>query len=283
MRKLIILIGVLGTLIFANIIISNTSSKKESKQKLSDAIVLDNSLSSFVISINDNKIALSKDDSCYKIKSINYCADHNQVQLFNKFLNNEVNDIYENSLENRNRLGFVNKKNINSVLINNRKTLLFGNINQYSEIYVQESNKIYKVDFFKDILDISTNKWIDKSKPIIDIVESDEFDVVINLNDNENNCINIPHKKIINNQKYSTLRNSFFDLYASDVKIWNGEFSNNSVLIVHLKNKHNKKVKNTFYIWKEDHLVYFYADNVNKQKFVIPNSVFENIKSYCKK
>ncbi len=129
MRKLIILIGVLGTLIFANIIISNTSSKKESKQKLSDAIVLDNSLSSFVISINDNKIALSKDDSCYKIKSINYCADHNQVQLFNKFLNNEVNDIYENSLENRNRLGFVNKKNINSVLINNRKTLLFGNIN----------------------------------------------------------------------------------------------------------------------------------------------------------
>ena len=82
-------------------------------------------MSTFVISINDNKIALSKDDSCYKIKSINYCADHNQVQLFNKFLNNEVNDIYENSLENRNRLGFSNKKNISSVLINNRKTLLF--------------------------------------------------------------------------------------------------------------------------------------------------------------
>lgn len=283
MKKLIILIGMLGALIFANIIISNTSSKKESEQTLSDAITLDNPLSTFVISINDNKIALSKDDSCYKIKSINYCADHNQVQLFNKFLNNEVNDIYENSLENRNRLGFSNKKNISSVLINNRKTLLFGNINQYSEIYVQESNKIYKVDFYKDILDISTNKWIDKSKPIIDLVESDKFDVVINLNGNENKCINIPHKKLINDQKHSTLRNSFFDLYASDVKIWNGEFSNNSFLIVHLKNKNNKKVKKSFYIWKEDHLVYFYADNGNKQKFVIPNSVYENIKSYCKK
>ena len=58
-------------------------------------------------------------------------------------------------------------------------------------------------------------------------------------------------QKLINDQKHSTLRNSFFDLYASDVKIWNGEFSNNSFLIVHLKNKNNKKVKSLFIFGKK--------------------------------
>ena len=281
MKKLIIIIVALGFLIVANILTnSNNPSLKKHTATLSEVVDLETPISSFSISINKNKINLIDDGTCYKIKSIGYCADDKKIQLFKRFLNNKVNDIYENTPENINRLGFNSPTNNKVIVINNNKTLIMGKINQYSEIYIQQTNKIYKVNFNKDMLQTNTKEWIDKSKPIIDLAESDKFNIDININ--RNNCASIQHKNLINDKKFSALRNSFFDLYASDVKPWNMK-DDDLVFTIHIKTSNNKDIIGHFSIWKEDHLVYLVKSNTPRLKFVIPNLVYDNISTYCKK
>ena len=281
MKKLIIIIVTLGFLIVANILTnSNNPSLKKHTATLSEVVDLETPISSFSISINKNKINLIDDGTCYKIKSIGYCADDKKIQLFKRFLNNKVNDIYENTQENINRLGFNSPTNNKVIVINNNKTLIMGKINQYSEIYIQQANKIYKVNFNKDILQTNTKEWIDKSKPIIDVAESDKFNIDINVN--RNNCASIQHKNLIKDKKFSALRNSFFDLYASDVKPWNMK-DDDLVFTINIKTSNNKDIIGHFNIWKEDHLVYLVKSNTPRLKFVIPNLVYDNISTYCKK
>ena len=281
MKKLIIIIVALGFLIVANILTnSNNPSLKKHTATLSEVVDLETPISSFSISINKNKINLIDDGTCYKIKSIGYCADDKKIQLFKRFLSNKVNDIYENTPENIKRLGFNSPTNNKVIVINNNKTLIMGKINQYSEIYIQQDNKIYKVNFNKDILQTNTKEWIDKSKPIIDLAESDKFNIDINLN--RNNCASIQHKNLIKDKKFSALRNSFFDLYASDVKPWNMK-NDDLVFTIHIKTSNNKDIIGHFNIWKEDHLVYLVKSNTPSLKFVIPNLVYDNISTYCKK
>ena len=281
MKKLIIIIVALGFLIVANILTnSNNPSLKKHTATLSEVVDLETPISSFSISINKNKINLIDDGTCYKIKSIGYCADDKKIQLFKRFLSNKVNDIYENTPENIKRLGFNSPTNNKVIVINNNKTLIMGKINQYSEIYIQQTNKIYKVNFNKDMLQTNTKEWIDKSKPIIDLAESDKFNIDININ--RNNCASIQHKNLINDKKFSALRNSFFDLYASDVKPWNMK-DDDLVFTIHIKTSNNKDIIGHFSIWKEDHLVYLVKSNTPRLKFVIPNLVYDNISTYCKK
>ena len=290
MKKLFIIIAILGSLIIANILINteNYESKKHI-QTLSEAINLAELTSSFEILQKDNKIKLIKKDYCYEIESIDYCADHTKVQLLNKFIGSKVKDTYDDREENLIRLGFDNSKNISSMIINGNKTLFFGNINQYNEIYVLQENKIYKVDYYKGMLEISTKQWIDKSKPIINIMESDEFNITIHEKYAVDPCANILHKDLVLDKKFSILRNSFLDLYASDVKLMPLEYSlkvvkNDSLFTGYLRSPHSKKILNSFMIWKEDHLVYF-APSMNNPNlaFVVPNSVYKNIDIYCKK
>jgi hypothetical protein len=259
---------------------SNNPSLKKHTATLSEVVDLETLISSFSISINKNKINLIDDGTCYKIKSIGYCADDKKIQLFKRFLSNKVNDIYENTPENIKRLGFNSPTNNKVIVINNNKTLIMGKINQYSEIYIQQTNKIYKVNFNKDMLQTNTKEWIDKSKPIIDLAESDKFNIDINVN--RNNCASIQHKNLINDKKFSALRNSFFDLYASDVKPWNMK-DDDLVFTIHIKTSNNKDIIGHFSIWKEDHLVYLVKSNTPRLKFVIPNLVYDNISTYCKK
>ncbi len=281
MKKLIIIIVTLGFLIVANILTnSNNPSLKKHTATLSEVVDLETPISSFSISINKNKINLIDDGTCYKIKSIGYCADDKKIQLFKRFLSNKVNDIYENTPENIKRLGFNSPTNNKVIVINNNKTLIMGKINQYSEIYIQQTNKIYKVNFNKDMLQTNTKEWIDKSKPIIDLAESDKFNIDINVN--RNNCASIQHKNLINDKKFSALRNSFFDLYASDVKPWNMK-DDDLVFTINIKTSNNKDIIGHFNIWKEDHLVYLVKSNTPRLKFVIPNLVYDNISTYCKK
>ena len=281
MKKLIIIIVTLGFLIVANILTnSNNPSLKKHTVTLSEVVDLETPISSFSISINKNKINLIDDGTCYKIKSIGYCADDKKIQLFKRFLSNKVNDIYENTPENIKRLGFNSPTNNKVIVINNNKTLIMGKINQYSEIYIQQTNKIYKVNFNKDMLQTNTKEWIDKSKPIIDLAESDKFNIDINVN--RNNCASIQHKNLINDKKFSALRNSFFDLYASDVKPWNMK-DDDLVFTIHIKTSNNNDFIGHFNIWKEDHLVYLVKSNTPRLKFVIPNLVYDNISTYCKK
>jgi hypothetical protein len=89
--------------------------------------------------------------------------------------------------------------------------------------------------------------------------------------------------------EFSILRNSFLDLYASDVKLMPLEYllkvvKNDSLFRGYLKSPYSKKILYSFMIWKEDHLVYFApsVDNPNLA-FVVPNSVYKNIDTYCKK
>jgi len=290
MKKLFIIIAILGALIIANILINteNSESKKDI-QTLSEAINLVELTLSFEILQKDNKIKLTKKDYCYEIESIDYCADDAKVQLLKKFIGSKVKDTYENREENLIRLGFDNSKNISSMIINGNKTLFFGNINQYNEIYVLQENKIYKVDYYKGMLEISTKQWIDKSKPIINIMESDEFNITIHEKHAVDPCANILHKDLVLDKKFSILRNSFLDLYASDVKLMPLEYSlkvvkNDSLFTGYLRSPHSKKILNSFMIWKEDHLVYF-APSMNNPNlaFVVPNSVYKNIDIYCKK
>ena len=290
MKKLFIIIAILGALIIANILINteNSESKKDI-QTLSEAINLVELTLSFEILQKDNKIKLTKKDYCYEIESIDYCADDAKVQLLKKFIGSKVKDTYENREENLIRLGFDNSKNISSMIINGNKTLFFGNINQYNEIYVLQENKIHKVDYYKGMLEISTKQWIDKSKPIINIMESDEFNITIHEKHAVDPCANILHKDLVLDKKFSILRNSFLDLYASDVKLMPLEYSlkvvkNDSLFTGYLRSPHSKKILNSFMIWKEDHLVYF-APSMNNPNlaFVVPNSVYKNIDIYCKK
>jgi len=290
MKKLFIIIAILGALIIANILINteNSESKKDI-QTLSEAINLAELTLSFEILQKDNKIKLIKKDYCYEIESIDYCADDAKVQLLNKFIGSKVKDTYENREENLIRLGFDNSKNISSMIINGNKTLFFGNINQYNEIYVLQENKIYKVDYYKGMLEISTKQWIDKSKPIINIMQNDEFNITIHEKHAVDPCANVLHKDLVLDKKFSILRNSFLDLYASDVKLMPLEYSlkvvkNDSLFTGYLRSPHSKKILNSFMIWKEDHLVYF-APSMNNPNlaFVVPNSVHKNIDTYCKK
>ena len=290
MKKLFIIISILGSLIIANILINteDSESKKDTKT-LSQAINLEELTLSFEILQKDNKIKLIKKDYCYEIESIDYCSDDAKVQLLKKFIDTKVKDTYENREENLIRLGFDNSNNISSMIINGNKTLFFGNINQYNEIYVLQENKIYKVDYYKGMLETSTKQWIDKSKPIINIMQNDEFNITIHEKHAVDPCANILHKDLVLDKKFSILRNSFLDLYASDVKLMPLEYSlkvvkNDSLFTGYLRSPHSKKILNSFMIWKEDHLVYF-APSMNNPNlaFVVPNSVYKNIDIYCKK
>ena len=139
------------------------------------------------------------------------------------------------------------------------------------------ANKIYKIDYFQGLSDISTKEWIDKSEPIITLFDGDKFDVEISRI-GKPGCI-IKHEKMLSNSEYSTLRNSFFDLYAIDV-VKLGEFEYlvgtlSKAISVKLHHQGKKKV---FDIWKEDHLVYMFdiGDGMNNA-YIIPNAVYENI------
>ena len=290
MKKLFIIIAILCSLIIANILINteNSESKKDI-QTLSEAINLSELTLSFEILQKDNKIKLIKKDYCYEIDSIDYCADDAKIQLLNNFIGSKVKDTYENRKENIIRLGFDNSKNISSMIINGNKTLFFGNINQYNEIYVLQENKIYKVDYYKGMLEISTKQWIDKSKPIISLLETDEFDIEIV------GCATFEHKNLVLNSKYSILRNSFFDLYASDVKMMSdddldSDFAKKYNILVVILFPHSKNKESViFHIWKEKHLVYLMNasgvtwDITSNQAFNIPNSVYKNLDIFCKK
>ena len=304
MKKLIILIVILGSLIVTNILINNDNAqKKKDSLTLSKAISLEMPLSSFEIIKNDNKIKLAKKEFCYEIISIDYCANDTKVNFLKKFLTNKVKDIYENNKENLRRLGFSNIEKSNSIIINNAKTLIFGNINQYNEIYVLQANKIYKVNYYKGMLETTTRYWADKSKPILALVETDEFDVEIWDIKNAKLCKKIKHNDFLSGTKYSTLRNTFFDLYPSDINKMDFFIRLNTTIHEH-EGKEKKILKGitesamtvrfkdsltgkgfkdqNIAIWKEGHVVYVSGPNDNL-KFAIPNSVYDNINFYCKK
>jgi len=299
MKKIIIIIVILCFLTVTNILInSNSSELKKEMVLLSEAINLTDPASSFEITNRDKKLKLVQEESCYKIKSIDYCADDKKVKLLKKFLNNNIKDIYKNSEENINRLGFNSAGKSPSIIINESKTLFFGNINKYNEIYVLQDNKIYKVRYYKGLLDASTKQWIDKSKPIISLFENDKFDIEIqgcgilggDIVAGDIAPISIEHKDLVSNQKYSILRNSFFDLYASDLRIMTHDelevlYSKYKTLRIFLSpHTKNKKVDYYYHIWKEDHLVYLKPGNrLSNKAFIIPNSVYKNIGLHCKK
>jgi len=304
MKKLIIITIVLMSLLVANILVNNDKTLTEKKSlSLSEAINIKLPPTSFEIITNDNKIQLIKSNNCYNIKSINYCADTKKVNFLKKFLSNKVKDIYENNKENLARLGFNNIEKSNSIIINNKKTLIFGNINQYNEIYVLQANKIYKVDYYKGMLEITTRYWVDKSKPILSAVETDEFNVEIYSIKSGELCEAITHNDFLSGTKHSTLRNTFFDLYPSDInkkgltyhasktidqykgkerKIFESFIESGMWLSLRDSNTGYSFKNNTIDIWKEDHVVYA-SERSGNLKFVIPNSVYDNINFYCKK
>jgi hypothetical protein len=139
------------------------------------------------------------------------------------------------------------------------------------------------------MLDIATKQWIDKSKPIISLLETDEFDIEIV------GCDTFEHKNLVLNSKYSILRNSFFDLYASDVKMMSdddldSDFAKKYNILVVILFPHSKNKESViFHIWKEKHLVYLMNasgvtwDITSNQAFNIPNSVYKNLDIFCKK
>lgn len=287
MKKLFIVITILGSLVVANILINTDRfNTKKVTENLSDVIFLDKTLFSFEIINKGKKIKLIEKESCYKIKSINYCADDKKVQLLKKFLTGEVKDTYENTKENLNRLGFTNEVGSIEMVINSNRTLLFGNINQYNEVYVSQLNKIYKVDYFEGVLETFTGHWINKSNPILPLLENDEFDIeILNLDiSKKRNCASISHKDLVNDNNFSTLRNAFFDLYASDIKNnWKEAINARSQKMkIIFTSSITKKIIFDVIIWKKDHLVYL-SKVTGDVNFVIPNSVYDNVSIYCKK
>ena len=293
MKKLIVILIILGVLIVANIIIKNEDSQnKVNMPSLAQAISLELSVSNYKIINDNNKIILITNGSCYEIQNLDYCADFSKIQLLQKFLQSQVKDIYDKTSENLNRLGFKNEKLNSSIVINNTKTLIFGNTNKYNEIYVLQADKIYKVDYLQGIFETTSKYWADKSEVLLPFVDTDKFTVQIikHIGNNKTKRCKFIEQKYFSDIKYSTLRNSFFDLYASDItRLKENDESlffdtGISVTFVH---PHTGEEMYSFEIWKDDHLVYFsskYSENQkNNLKYTIPNSVYENISVYCKK
>ena len=301
MKKLITLILLLAILVVANFIFNDESSKiKKDMQTLAEAIGLSGQVISIEINNNGENLKMvdksfvgyPKSNSCFGIEKINlYCADEKKINLFNKFLNNYIKDIYENTEENINRLGFNDKNNKISIIIktdnnkSNRKTLFFGNINNFSEVYVLQSNKIYKVNFLDGIFNIDTKFWIDKSKPIISLLESDEFDIKISKgsSDKFSSCELLKHKDLVMKPENSILRNSFIDLYASDViTLQESKIRSEAEFLLTLRILSSNK-KAYIRMWRRDYLVYMAFANNSQDVFVIPSSVYDNVNSYCEK
>ena len=293
MKKLIVILIILGVLIVANIIIKNEDSQnKVNMPSLAQAISLELSVSNYKIINDNNKIILITNGSCYEIQNLDYCADFSKIQLLQKFLQSKVKDIYDKTLENLNRLGFKNEKVNSSIVINNTKTLVFGNTNKYNEIYVLQADKIYKVDYLQGIFETTTKYWADKSEVLLPFVDTDKFTVQIikHIGKNKTKRCKFIEQKDFSDIKYSTLRNSFFDLYASDITrlVEKDEslFSNAGISVL-FDHPYTGEEMYSFEIWKDDYLVYFaskYSENEKSNlKYTIPNSVYENISIYCKK
>tara|TARA_B100000989_G_scaffold51038_1_gene33870 strand:+ start:1811 stop:2692 length:882 start_codon:yes stop_codon:yes gene_type:complete len=293
MKKLIVILIILGVLIVANIIIKNEDSQSNiNMPSLAQAISLEPSVSSYKIINDKNKIILITNGSCYKIQNLDYCADFSKIQLLQKFLQSKVKDIYDKTTENLNRLGFKNETVNSSIVINNTKTLIFGNTNKYNEMYVLQSDKIYKVDYYQGIFETTSKYWADKSEVLLPFVDTDKFTVQIieHIGNNKTKRCELIEQSDLSDTKYSTLRNSFFDLYASDVTRLREKDESLffdmgiSVLFDH---PYTGEEMYSFEMWKDDHLVYFaskYSENKkNNLKYTIPNSVYENISVYCKK
>lgn len=293
MKKLIVILIILGVLIVANIIIKNEDSQSNiNMPSLAQAISLEPSVSSYKIINDKNKIILITNGSCYKIQNLDYCADFSKIQLLQKFLQSKVKDIYDKTTENLNRLGFKNETVNSSIVINNTKTLIFGNTNKYNEMYVLQSDKIYKVDYYQGIFETTSKYWADKSEVLLPFVDTDKFTVQIieHIGNNKAKRCELIEQSDLSDTKYSTLRNSFFDLYASDVTRLREKDESLffdmgiSVLFDH---PYTGEEMYSFEMWKDDHLVYFaskYSENKkNNLKYTIPNSVYENISVYCKK
>tara|TARA_S200000501_G_scaffold143492_1_gene135460 strand:- start:153 stop:1034 length:882 start_codon:yes stop_codon:yes gene_type:complete len=293
MKKLIVILIILGVLIVANIIIKNEDSQSNiNMPSLAQAISLELSVSSYKIINDKNKIILITNGSCYKIQNLDYCADFSKIQLLQKFLQSKVKDIYDKTTENLNRLGFKNETVNSSIVINNAKTLIFGNTNKYNEIYVLQSDKIYKVDYYQGIFETTSKYWVDKSAVLLPFVDTDKFTVQIieHIGNNKAKRCELIEQRDFSDIKYSTLRNSFFDLYASDVTRLREKdeslFFDTGISVL-FDHPYTGEEMYSFEIWKDDHLVYFaskYSENKkNNLKYTIPNSVYENISVYCKK
>lgn len=291
MKKIFILIGVIGIILLANIILNykNTDDEK-STQPLAELLNLKiQNITSFTISNND-KIVLSKPSSeaCISIESINYCADNAKINILKKFLNNNIKDIYDKTEQNLQRLGF-NKEIVPSIIINNEKTLFFGNLNKYNEIYVLQGSKIYKTLFYEGMLKATTRFWLDKSTPLIPLTDTDEFDIKIVKYIVRNSevvdsrtCAIVKHKETALSTKHSALRNSFLDLYPSDATRVSGNEDYETYDIALTSSNNGDLIKNIA-IYKQENLTYGAIKSGNDLRFVIPNSVYNNVKSYCKK
>ena len=291
MRKIFILIIIIIIFISVNILFNNKNIYDEkSTQPLAELLNLKiQDITSFIIS-NDDKIVLSRPygEACIRIESINYCADSTKINILKKFLNNNIKDTYDKTEENLQRLGFK-KEIIPSIIINNEKTLFFGNLNKYNEIYVLQGNKIYKTLFYEGILETTTRSWLDKSTPLIPLTDTDEFDIKIikyiytnsKLID-ERTCASIKHEEIVLTTKHSALKNSFIDLYPSDATRGGYPYSKDDESYTILLSSANRDNSSTISIYQEEHLTYGIIDQ-SDLRFVIPNSVYNNVKSYCKK
>jgi len=291
MKKIFILIGVIGIILLANIILNykNTDDEK-STQPLAELLNLKiQNITSFTISNND-KIVLSKPsgEACISIESINYCADNAKINILKKFLNNNIKDIYDKTEQNLQRLGF-NKEIVPSIIINNEKTLFFGNLNKYNEIYVLQGSKIYKTLFYEGMLKATTRFWLDKSTPLIPLTDTDEFDIKIVKYIFRNSevvdsrtCAIVKHKETALSTKHSALRNSFLDLYPSDATRVSGNEDYETYDIALTSSNNGDLIKNIA-IYKQENLTYGAIKSGNDLRFVIPNSVYNNVKSYCKK
>ena len=293
MKKLIVILVILGVLTAANIFIKNKDSQsKINMLTLAEAISLKSSVNNYKIINDSNKIILITNGSCYEIQDLDYCADFSKIQLLHNFLQSRVKDIYDKTSENLNRLGFKNTKTNSSIVINDTATLIFGNTNKYNEVYVLQADKIYKVEYFKGIFETTSKYWADKSSVLLPFIDTDEFTVQIIKHTGNNKAIRckLVEQRDFSDTKYFTLRNSFFDLYASDItKIREKDLSLffDTGISVIFDHPYTGEEIYSFDMWKDDHLVYFaskYPENEkNNLKFTIPNSVYENITVYCKK
>ena len=293
MKKLIIILVILGVLTAANIFIKNKDSQsKINMPTLAEVISLKSSVNDYKIINDSNKIILITNGSCYEIQDLDYCADFSKIKLLHNFLQSRVKDIYDKTSENLNRLGFKNTKTHSSIVINDTTTLIFGNTNKYNEVYVLQADKIYKVEYFKGIFETTSKYWADKSSVLLPFIDTDEFTVQIIKHTGNNKAIRckLVEQRDFSDTKYFTLRNSFFDLYASDITRLREKdealFFDTGISVL-FDHPYTGEEIYSFDMWKDDHLVYFaskYPENEkNNLKYTIPNSVYENISVYCKK
>ena len=311
MKKILIPLIIVSVLLIANFYVSEDSEENIVELKILNFLE-DYDFFDIRIQKDNRRLEIKNEKNCYEIVPINYCADDKKIALIKTFLSmSKVKAEYEINEENLRRLGFDKTEHDHLIVINGKKILKIGKVNDFNEVYLLADNRRYKVQYNQGLSDISTKKWISKAIPIVNYPNNSNDSPLLSIKIYKpgkyakEECRFERDEMVLyenSDPVFSNVRNTFRDLYPDDViavsaeemnEIYGPKGNKRSILIrIHEDTKNIlPKYKNfpqpVFRIWKSEHLVYMAKSSDRMQGkniiYKVPNVVYDNLNTACEK